>query len=93
MKKSLSLDAVEQTVRACKKLEIDVHGFYIVGFPGETLAEVDDTFVFAQRLYHRYDVVPHVGMARPLPGTELYRICEEQGFLTDPIIPEIGRFT
>jgi hypothetical protein len=30
-------------------------------------------------------------MARPLPGTELYRICEEGGFLTDPIVPEIGR--
>jgi hypothetical protein len=91
VKKALSLDAVEQTVRACKRLAIDVHGFYIVGFPGETLAEVDDTFAFAKRLYDRYDVVPHFGMARPLPGTELYRICEEQGFLTDPIIPEIGR--
>jgi anaerobic magnesium-protoporphyrin IX monomethyl ester cyclase len=91
VKKALSLNAVEETVRTCRKLKIDVHGFYIVGFPGETLVQVDDTFAFAERLYAQYDVVPHFGMARPLPGTELYRICEEKGYLTDPIIPEIGR--
>lgn len=91
VKKALSLETVEQTVRICKALAIDVHGFYVVGFPGETLAQIDDTFAFARRLYERYDVVPHVCMARPLPGTELYRICEDGGFLTDPIIPEIGR--
>ncbi len=91
VKKALSLEAVEETVRTCRRLAIDVHGFYIVGFPGETLAQIDDTFAFAKRLYDRYDVLPHVGMARPLPGAELYRICEDQGFLTDPVIPEIGR--
>ena len=91
VKKALSLEAVEETVRACKTLAIDVHGFYVVGFPGETLAQIDDTFAFARRLYAQYDVVPHVCMARPLPGTELYEICEDHGFLTDPIIPEIGR--
>jgi len=91
VKKALSLEAVERTVRACKKLALDVHGFYVVGFPGETLAQVDDTFAFARRLYARYDVLPHVGMARPLPGTELHRTCQEQGFLTEPLVPEIGR--
>ncbi|MEN6576166.1 MAG: radical SAM protein [Phycisphaerales bacterium] len=91
VKKALSLEAVEETVRTCKDLAIDVHGFYVVGFPGETLAQIDDTFAFAGRLYEQYDVVPHVCMARPLPGTELYQICEDHGFLTDPIVPEIGR--
>lgn len=92
VKKSLSLEAVEKAVGACRRLQVDIHGFYIVGFPGETLAQIDDTFAFARRLYDRYDVVPHVSMARPLPGTELYRLCAERGLLTDPIIPETGRF-
>lgn len=92
VRKALSLEAVEQTAAACRRSQIDVHAFYIVGFPGETPAQIDDTFALAQRLYRRYDVVPHVSMARPLPGTELYRLCEERGFLTDPIIPETGRF-
>ncbi len=29
-------------------------------------------------------------MARPLPGTELYETCKSNGWLTEPIIPNLG---
>jgi radical SAM superfamily enzyme YgiQ (UPF0313 family) len=88
--KKLSLPDVELTAARCKKGRVDMHAFYIVGFPGESVAEMKDTFAFATRLLWRYDVIPHLGLARPLPGTLLYDQCAEKGYLTDPILPDIG---
>ncbi|MBN1307454.1 MAG: radical SAM protein [Chitinispirillaceae bacterium] len=90
VKKNLDLAAVETTARLCRKVGIDLHAFYVVGFPGESRREIKDTFRFAHRMLGRYDVVPHLCSARPLPGTELQAICEEKGFLTEPRIPDMG---
>jgi anaerobic magnesium-protoporphyrin IX monomethyl ester cyclase len=88
--KKLSLADVETTAKRCKKGRVDMHAFYIVGFPGESVAEMKDTFAFATRLLRRYDVIPHLGLARPLPGTALYDECAEKGYLSEPILPDIG---
>jgi hypothetical protein len=29
-------------------------------------------------------------MARPLPGTELHEICEQGGYLSEPVLPDMG---
>jgi hypothetical protein len=42
---------------------------------------------FALRLAKEHDALPCVSIAKPLIGTEMYRICEEKGYLTDPIPP------
>jgi hypothetical protein len=63
----------------------------VVGFPGETKREINDTFNYALGLLARYDVIPHLCLARPLPGTRLYTLCEEGGYLTEPILPQIGK--
>jgi hypothetical protein len=71
-------------------MEIDVHALYVIGFPEETPAAIDGTFKFARRALWRYGAIPHLGMARPLPGTELYEICERNGYLTEPVLPDMG---
>lgn len=90
VKKDLSLSLVEETARLCKKNHINLHAFYIIGFPGETLREIGETLRFAARMLARHDVVPHVSLARPLPGTEMFSLCEQNNWLTEPLLPEIG---
>ncbi len=89
--KKLDLGAVEKIARIAYRRRLDVHAFYVVGFPGETQKEIRDTFGYALKLLARYDVVPHLGLARPLAGTRLYDICEENGYLTSPRRPQIGK--
>jgi anaerobic magnesium-protoporphyrin IX monomethyl ester cyclase len=90
IRKKLVLEKVIQTSAYCKRLHLDLHGFFVVGFPGEGQKEIKKTFDFAKNLLWRYDVIPHLCLARPLPGTELYKICEKKGYLTEPLLPEIG---
>jgi anaerobic magnesium-protoporphyrin IX monomethyl ester cyclase len=91
VKKGIRLDDVERVLSGCKSLGIDVHALYVVGLPGETRDGIEQTFGFAKRALWRYDAVPHLCMARPLPGTELFEICERKGYLTDPVLPDMGR--
>jgi anaerobic magnesium-protoporphyrin IX monomethyl ester cyclase len=90
VKKNLNLADVVEAVGFCKSIRLDIHGLYVVGFPGETRAEITDTFEFAKMLLRRFDVVPHLCLARPLPGTELDEICRAGGYLTEPVLPDIG---
>jgi radical SAM superfamily enzyme YgiQ (UPF0313 family) len=89
--KSLNIDTVTQTARNAYGRRLDLHAFYVVGFPGETKHEINDTFRYALGLLARYDVIPHLCLARPLPGTRLYKLCEEGGYLTEPVLPQIGK--
>ncbi len=91
VKKNLKLDRVVESVRAAHRVGLDLHAFYIVGFPGETRRHIEDTFDLAHRLLSRWGVVPHLGLVRPLPGTELYDISSKMGFLTEPVNPDIGQ--
>jgi anaerobic magnesium-protoporphyrin IX monomethyl ester cyclase len=90
IKKGVKLDYAESIVGACKQLGIDCHTLYVVGFPGESRDGIEETFRFAKHMLWRYDAIPHLCMARPLPGTELYEICEKNGYLTEPVLPALG---
>ncbi len=89
--KNLNLDKVIEAAKAAKKAKLDIHAFYVVGFPGETEKQIEETFTFALHLLSKYDVLPHLCLARPLPGTPLYEICRDNDFLTEPVLPEIGK--
>lgn len=91
VRKSLNLEKVVEAARLCAKYKVSLHAFFIIGFPGETADEVSETIDFALMLLKKYNVIPHMGIARPLPGTEMYEICEREGWLTDPIVPDIGK--
>ena len=78
IKKPLKLDRVERLVRHGKKIGLIVHGYFVIGFPGETKELMQKTIDFAKRL--KFDVAG-IFIATPLPGTELYGICKEKGYL------------
>ena len=78
IKKPLSLDRIVRLVKAAKRFGLITKGYFVVGLPGETKAQMQKTFKFAKKL--RLDAVG-IFIAAPLPGTELYRICKEKGYL------------
>ncbi|MCP4723412.1 MAG: radical SAM protein, partial [bacterium] len=90
IKKNLNLSEVEETAKNARKAKLDLHGFYVVGFPGENKKDIDATFKFALAMLSKYGVIPHLCLARPLPGTELNDICEKNGYFSDPVVPDIG---
>jgi anaerobic magnesium-protoporphyrin IX monomethyl ester cyclase len=73
--KELNLEYAIEIVKFCKELRISAHAFYVIGFPGETTDEINDTINLAIMLYRKYDLSPYLMVATPLYGTELYDIC------------------
>jgi anaerobic magnesium-protoporphyrin IX monomethyl ester cyclase len=82
VKKHLRISAVNNIARLCEKAGIDLEAFYIIGLPGETVAQMQDTIDFAIHQETKHGLTPY-GMftATPLIGTELYKICLERGYL------------
>ena len=62
-----------------RELGIKTCGFFIIGFPGETWKDMEQTIMFANALPLDQR---NIYIATPYPGTELYKICKEKGFLT-----------
>jgi len=80
IKKGLSLDEVERKVRLIKKFGIDVGGFFVIGFPGETKKEIDATVALAKKLPLSYATF---AIYCPEAGSELYNELKKQGRLND----------
>ncbi len=83
IKKRLKLDKVIETARNCKELKIPLSAFYIIGFPGETKENIQETLNFAYKMMKEYFVKPHVNFAMPLIGTEMYALAKAKGYLVD----------
>ncbi|AKJ31874.1 B12-binding domain-containing radical SAM protein [Caldimonas brevitalea] len=83
--KRLELARVEEMIRWCHEFNLRLHAFYIIGFPGETLEEMQTTIDFALDRYRRYGVTPFLQTLIPLPGTPIHRIILKFGFFKDKI--------
>ncbi|TLM80548.1 MAG: radical SAM protein [Actinobacteria bacterium] len=80
IRKPLKLEIVPPIVRKARELGITIGGNFVIGFPGETFKEIRDSFAFAEEC--DFDFV-NFHIATPLPGTDLYRVAQEQGLLPD----------
>lgn len=80
VKKPLNLSKVPPLVEEMKDLDFQVHAFFISGFPGERLEQMEDTFELARGL--GLDGA-YFFIATPLPGTELCEKGIDEGHL-DP---------
>ncbi len=80
LNKNLDLKSVEPCVSAAKKAGLAVHLFLMVGFPGESVKQIENTIRFAEEL----DVDScSISIYSPLPGTPLYKYAAENNFLVD----------
>lgn len=83
VKKGLDLKIAMETARICKELKIPLAAFYVIGMPGETKENIQMTLDTALILMEKYNVTPHVNVAHPLVGTEMYEIAVENGYIVD----------
>ena len=78
IKKKVNLKKLKEMTCIMKKLHLNYNIFCIVGFPNETKEQILNTFKYA------YDLDPLFGfffLASPIPGSELYDIVVEKGYL------------
>ncbi|MDD5572003.1 MAG: radical SAM protein, partial [Bacteroidales bacterium] len=85
--KKLDLKEVINMAKSCKKSNIPLSAFFVLGFPGETKKNMKKTVKFAEMLYKQFSVFPAFMIATPLYGTRLYNICEEKKYFVKDVSP------
>ena len=76
--KALDLKKVEQSVRWCKELGIQVHLTFTFGLPGETKQTISKTVNFAIKMNPDS---AQFSLTTPFPGTKYFNILKEKGLL------------
>jgi anaerobic magnesium-protoporphyrin IX monomethyl ester cyclase len=74
------VDVAPSLVAKAKQLGIEVRGFFMIGFPGETLEDVQRTADYARSLKL---AVANFAIVTPLPGSELYSECVSLGMIDE----------
>lgn len=73
VQKRLDLKAIVRAAESAQAAGVALMIHYIIGMPGESAAEINETLRFAMDLYDRHGAWPAVQYATPLPGTALAR--------------------
>lgn len=74
--KNLDIKQIEKTVRKISSKGISVRAFFIFGFPGQTLAQMEKTIRFAKNLPLEMALF---SLFHPFPGTPIYNKLEQEG--------------
>ncbi|HJL17662.1 MAG TPA: radical SAM protein [Sandaracinaceae bacterium LLY-WYZ-13_1] len=69
--KQLDLREIERVAREAAEVGVPLLVHWMVGLPGETAPEINETLERALDLYDRFGAEPAVQYATPLPGTRL----------------------
>ena len=78
MKKNMTIEKIKRCVELIKKYNIDMAGFFILGFPGETKEDIERTIDFSLNL----DLIrANYFTYLPLPGTESFNTLKKEGKL------------
>jgi radical SAM superfamily enzyme YgiQ (UPF0313 family) len=78
MNKRETIDEIVQSVALCNHAGIAVEGAFLIGYPGETEEDIEKTIDLACSL--DCETVAFF-TAIPYPGTHLYEIAKEKGYL------------
>jgi len=71
-------EAVRDLVKICHDNGIETHGQLMIGLPGETREEIFETLNYSYKV--NFDSVS-IFLANPLPGSQLFELCKEKGYL------------
>jgi len=77
IKKPLDIEVVKELVAYCRKINLESCAYFIVGLPGETKKQIEDTFQLARRL----KIMCYFSVATPFPGSALYNYVKEKELL------------
>ncbi|MER6335031.1 radical SAM protein, partial [Streptomyces sp. NPDC001034] len=92
MDKRIDAEMTERVTRRLVAHGIGVTGYFILGFPGETQADLDATVRHIRNLWaisdqHPGEIRASVFEFRPYPGTPVWRtLTEEGGYHPDDLL-------
>jgi magnesium-protoporphyrin IX monomethyl ester (oxidative) cyclase len=78
MNKPVDLNVVPDLVKKIRSTGMDVRGFFIIGYPGETKGTINQTIDYARELELDWS---YFFIASPLPGTTMYQECLDNGYI------------
>jgi len=79
LKKGTTLEQIKKAVYLTREAGIEILGYFMLGIPGETKKEIEQTIDLAKNLNLDY---VQFSIATAYPGTELYQIVQRQGKLS-----------
>ncbi|MBF0359019.1 MAG: radical SAM protein [Magnetococcales bacterium] len=83
MKKPLKLDIIRRVTDDCRDLGIYTNLNLLIGMPGETKDDIQESIDFLKTLNSNWFVVM---FATPLVGSEMLEVCIENGYLTENFV-------
>lgn len=86
MKKDLEPKDVIRITKDIKKAGLKVHGFFIMGFPGETIDDLDQTKFLIRKC--KFDGIS-ITKFQPFPGTPIYNELLQKKEITNDFLPEL----
>jgi anaerobic magnesium-protoporphyrin IX monomethyl ester cyclase len=89
MRKPVNLKKVAPLVKIIKELDMDARGFFIIGYPDETKATIEETLNFARELELDW---AYFSIFAPLPGTEIYDTCIQKGYMKESDFDPVRSF-
>jgi len=82
IRKGVSVERARRFTQDCHDLGILIHGTFIVGLPGETMATIEESIRFAREMNPE---TIQVSLASPYPGTHFYEYVREHNFLVQDV--------
>jgi len=81
-KKGFTAEQVRQTIEMTSKVGISSYGYFMMGYPTETMETVEDTINLAVELALDYGMdSAGFSIVTPFPGTGLYEYCKKNNML------------
>jgi anaerobic magnesium-protoporphyrin IX monomethyl ester cyclase len=92
MRKGLTLEEIRSKIGAIRRVGLTPIGFFVLGFPGETRAEMEQTLGFSTSLGLRR---ANFMLFHPFPGTEVFKWIQKRHqrnglLLTAPSFAEVS---
>jgi magnesium-protoporphyrin IX monomethyl ester (oxidative) cyclase len=86
--KHLDLKKVEEVVKICRKYDIEIGCYHVIGMVGETKEDLEKTYEFAKKLRSMGAKI-FCSIALPYYGTRLYKLAREKGYLLKSDMEEL----
>ena len=86
--KKISNDEIASAVSLCKKYGIHTNFLLMVGFPTETLEEIEDTVNIGRKT--GADLIG-IRQTIPFPGTKVYDYAVKEGMFSKDLIDQFGK--
>lgn len=89
VKKPVDLVHGREVLSIAREMDFEIVGYFVIGLPGETKVQIARTLELARD--PRFDYVT-ISIATPQAGTELERMCKEQGLVEqNAVLADLSR--